>query len=72
MLVSSPLYDSHQTIVTLSVAALMEEYSDGKAQSLQNRCKRISNLEAIPPEALAAQAASKGQQRGKEKEELSK
>jgi hypothetical protein len=54
MPVSSPLYDSHPTIVTLSVAALMEEYSDGKAQLLQNCCKRVGSLEAIPPEALVA------------------
>jgi hypothetical protein len=33
MLVLSLQYDFHQTIVTLSVSALMEEYSDGKTRT---------------------------------------
>jgi hypothetical protein len=50
----------------------MEEYSDGKAHSLQNPCKRVGSLQAVPPEALIARAVGRGQQRGKEKEALSR
>jgi hypothetical protein len=59
MRVLSLLYDFHLTIVILSLSALMEEYSDGKARTLHNLSKRVSSLQDTPPEALIVLSVSK-------------